>query len=422
MDRRDFIRWSAAMGVGVAVTGLEPERAHAAPYDGPLYMFFNAIGGWDTTMLCDPKGNDLNRSFGPGEILTHEGIHYAPLKPDADAFKDLPEFDFFKAHGSRLLVLNGMDMASPNHSIGQRYIWTGRANSKAYPCFGALAAAAASPAPPMAWLSFGEYDQTGGLVALSRVQSREQLVDVLDPGAIERDNQRYYDEQAAAIVRQAVRARAERQLVAETLPRRKSARAALFAAHLGAAQLREMKRHLPDTMPAEIEQRGLRGAATLAVAAMRSGLCVAANFSLAVFDTHGDNDASQNNRLTHLLRDVDFAIKAADDAGLRDRLTIVIGSDFGRTPAYNDAQGKDHWSIGSAMILGPGIRGGRVIGATDEALMPKTVNAETLALDPSGIRLRPEHLHLALRKRGDLNQSDGAALYPLEGEDLDLFS
>ena len=39
---------------------------------------------------------------------------------------------------------------------------------------------------------------------------------------------------------------------------------------------------------------------------------------------------------------------------------------MGRTPNYNNGNGKDHWSIGSIMFLGRGIKGNRVIGATDE--------------------------------------------------------
>jgi uncharacterized protein (DUF1501 family) len=123
-----------------------------------------------------------------------------------------------------------------------------------------------------------------------------------------------------------------------------------------------------------------------------------------------------------LLQDIDFMLDAAEAAGIRDRLAVVIGSDFGRTPVYNGADGKDHWSIGSAMILGPGIRGNRIIGGTDEGLMPKNIDPSTLQVSDSGIRLRPEHLHHALRDHAGVADSPAAAKYPLLGDPLPLFT
>ena len=41
------------------------------------------------------------------------------------------------------------------------------------------------------------------------------------------------------------------------------------------------------------------------------------------------------------------------------------------------------------MLMGPGIRGGRVIGATDEAVKPRLVDPSTLQASEAGVRLRP---------------------------------
>ena len=41
-------------------------------------------------------------------------------------------------------------------------------------------------------------------------------------------------------------------------------------------------------------------------------------------------------------------------------------SEIGRTPLLNGGGGKDHWPYTCAMICGPGITGGRVIGAFDD--------------------------------------------------------
>ena len=78
--------------------------------------------------------------------------------------------------------------------------------------------------------------------------------------------------------------------------------------------------------------------------------------------------------MAKLLHAADFIMEEATRAGIRDRVGLVIGSDFGRTPKYNAGNGKDHWPITSMMMMGAGIRGNRVIGATDEERRPVTVD------------------------------------------------
>jgi uncharacterized protein (DUF1501 family) len=94
---------------------------------------------------------------------------------------------------------------------------------------------------------------------------------------------------------------------------------------------------------------------------------------------------------------------------------------MGRTPNYNNGNGKDHWSIGSIMFLGRGVKGGRVIGATDEKQFLVPLDPKTLQTDPKGIRLRPEHLHLALRDLSGIENhaySKQFPLGPIENEKL----
>jgi uncharacterized protein (DUF1501 family) len=53
--------------------------------------------------------------------------------------------------------------------------------------------------------------------------------------------------------------------------------------------------------------------------------------------------------------------------GLLNETIVVWGSEFGRTPGAQNADGRDHHPYGfSAWLAGGGIRGGVVHGATDE--------------------------------------------------------
>lgn len=55
------------------------------------------------------------------------------------------------------------------------------------------------------------------------------------------------------------------------------------------------------------------------------------------------------------------------DRGLLDETLVAMYGDFGRTSKINKDAGRDHWAnAGSMLFTGAGVRGGHVIGATDE--------------------------------------------------------
>ncbi len=95
-------------------------------------------------------------------------------------------------------------------------------------------------------------------------------------------------------------------------------------------------------------------------------------------------------------------------------------SEMGRTPWYNDGGGKDHWSIGSTMFLGRGIAGNRVIGATDEKQILVPVDPQSLATAPeTGIRVRPEHVHDALRRLAGIAEHPFSKQFSLDVPDAE---
>jgi uncharacterized protein (DUF1501 family) len=53
--------------------------------------------------------------------------------------------------------------------------------------------------------------------------------------------------------------------------------------------------------------------------------------------------------------------------GLLERTLVIWGGEFGRTPMAEGADGRDHNPYGFTMVFaGGGVRGGQVIGSTDE--------------------------------------------------------
>jgi len=84
------------------------------------------------------------------------------------------------------------------------------------------------------------------------------------------------------------------------------------------------------------------------------------------WDTHADNFKS----VKALAGGVDpaFATLVADlkERGLLDKTLVIWMGEFGRTPRINEKAGRDHHPLSfNAALAGGGVKGGRVIGATD---------------------------------------------------------
>ncbi len=76
--------------------------------------------------------------------------------------------------------------------------------------------------------------------------------------------------------------------------------------------------------------------------------------------------------------------------------TVVVHSEFGRTPKFNGRGGRDHWFANAFAVFGGGLRRG-VFGATHpETLGLAAVDLETGQLDEGGIVLLPEHIAATL--------------------------
>jgi uncharacterized protein (DUF1501 family) len=63
--------------------------------------------------------------------------------------------------------------------------------------------------------------------------------------------------------------------------------------------------------------------------------------------------------IPELLAGIAYVVRRAEELKIRDKLVVVMQSEMGRTPNYNKGNGKDHWSVGSVMFMGPGIKAGR---------------------------------------------------------------
>lgn len=420
MNRREFLRMA---GYASAVATLPFTNAVRAddfiPYDGELFITVQAVGGWDVSSFCDPKintGNNIINNWATNltvdDIPKAGNIPYAPFANNAA---------FFEKYKDHMLVVNGMDMQTNSHSTGKTHTWSGRTAS-GYPSIPAWFAYNKAPVLPVSYLNFGGFSETADLIRYSRVEKIDTLLEVLQPNETtsgRTDN--YYrqsDVDRLLASQQARLARLQQQQ--GLLPRQKSAMRSYYEARPNTQALEQFAAVIPSDN--EIESSSLLQQAQIAVLAFKAGVSCAADLSVGGFDTHSNHDKDQETALTDITTLIDYLFDYAQAQGISERLTIMVGSDFGRTPYYNAGAGKDHWPVGSTIIMKKNASwGNRVIGGSDDNQNSLTIHPDTLQIDESaeGKVIYPMHLHAALRQELGLPLDD----FPLNNLDfLNLFN
>lgn len=412
--RRDFLKLCGFSGLGLAlpwspVLGGSTGKG-GEPYPGPYYVVFNASGGWDTTYLMDPKGvNGINRLYKEGDILTQGAHPFAPNKKHAQG--GMSNEDFYAEFGRELLAFNGLDYSVNNHSPGARYMATGKLDSLAYPTFAALVAACRGSNLPLSFLTFGNYSATGSLVAMSRVPYIQSLKKIALSDFVEGNPRApYHDPFALDRIELALKQGKEARDAEPRLPRAERGENMLYAAQVNSKALQRASQYIPENLPKE----RLSQQAEIALASFKAGVCVSANLDIGQFDSHANNDKDQMKLIPEFLAGIAYLLRRAGELKIRDQLVVIIQSEMGRTPDYNQGNGKDHWSIGSALFLGKGIRGNRVVGKTDEKQFAVPLDPVSLKVEKEkGIRVRPEHIHQALRELAGIADHPLSKKYPL---------
>ena len=410
MRRRAILKGMAATA-GVAALGYRLPLAHAADYQGKLFVFVQADGAWDPTSFCDPKENT------PGEPVInhwaeHDGIRQEgniPYAPFAD------NTDFFEKYHARMLVINGVDAQTISHTVGIVHNWSGR-SSEGYPTMSALLAARHGEGLPVAYLNFGGFSETGGIVRYTRINNASLLRNIARPRVDREDPTRVYVTESDWQTIRAQQAEDAELLATETglLPGDARNRRLYASAVAGSDELGRFADAIPPDD--ELEAAGgfvgadgrfvwndLGRQAQLAVLAFKTRVCVSADLWIGGFDTHGNHDRDHAGFLAALTQGVHHLWVAAEQHGVADRLVVVMGSDFGRTNHYNAVGGKDHWHVGSFVIMEKNQPWtNRVIGETDGLHYAYKIDPATLDPvgdgDPNGTYVHPKHVHKALRK------------------------
>ena len=383
-----------------------------------------ADGGWDPTSFCDPKANIpgepvINHWAERDEVRQAGNIPYAPFARNVA---------FFEKYHRRMLVINGVDAQTNSHTVGIVHNWSGR-NSEGYPTTTALLAAHFAPELPVPYLSFGGFSATGGLTRFTRIDNAGLLREIAHPAMD------VFNEPDWEIVMSYRARRAKRQEAAPTLLPGDVRHLAFYRSAFATQGLEAYADAIPreEELEQEDEYTGagggrfysnLRRQAQLTVLAFKTGVAVSADLWLGGFDTHANHDPDHEWLLGNLTDSVDYLWEYAEEHGVADRLVVVIGSDFGRTNFYNAQSGKDHWPIGSFVVMEKNQPWtGRAVGETDGLHFAYRVNPRTLRRDDrGGTIIYPKHVHKALRRYLGVANTPGAQRFPFNNaEDFAFF-
>ena len=392
MNRRSFL---TKMFATAAVAAIVPTSlVYAAPqaYTGELLLTIAARGGWDVTSYCDPKENvagekKINYWANNDKTQRVGGISYAPIGNN--------EW-FFQKYANRMLVINGIDAQTNSHDTGVVHSWTGR-NTLGAPSLTALFAAAKAPNLPMTYVGAGGFNATAGLVPLSRLNNTDQLKSLANPNSVPWDNNPIRSFSSMTRIQALRQKRLDRMMARNDLMGRDRTNLEAFnKAVEGQALLKTAGNKIENPS----WDNSLRSRVDVALTAFQTGVASAADTEADHdFDTHGNHDGRHHQALSDLNNDIDYLWTKAEELGIANRLTVVVSSDFGRTPHYNDDNGKDHWPVGSMIVMRKNASwANRTVGMTDAGHNAMRVNPRSLQADNSnGTIIYPKHTHKALQ-------------------------
>ena len=85
------------------------------------------------------------------------------------------------------------------------------------------------------------------------------------------------------------------------------------------------------------------------------------------WDAHDDIEENHLRMAGHTDQPVAALIQDLKQRGLLDQTLVVWGGEFGRSPETQGSKGRDHHNLGFSMwMAGGGVKGGAVVGATDD--------------------------------------------------------
>lgn len=428
MNRRNFIKMTGLTSLASVMPA--SLNLHAAPVDfaGKYLVTLQLLGAWDVSSICDPKMNvpgedQINHWARDGETQTAGNIQYAQFANNAA---------FFDKYHQDMLVINGIDAQTNSHNAGVTHNFSGRI-SAGFPSLTSLYAAIHGANLPIAYINNGGYTETAGVIRNTRLEHAGEIKNIVKPTSSRwNPNNKWIPDEDWALINQYRDKSMIEKINSTNLSVRERRAVSNYKSALDSASiLTDFSTALDAAGDLHEDESGteywssLKRQMQLAMISMKSGVTISADLHLGGFDTHQNHDVLQGELLAHATDAIDFFWEYAEEVGLADRMVLVVNSDFSRTPYYNSTAGKDHWPVGSAIVMERNAPwGNRMVGATDEGQNIIPINPITLQPQTNGGSvIYPKHVMQSLR--GYMGISDNPLVSPFafnNEEAFDFFS
>jgi uncharacterized protein (DUF1501 family) len=397
----------ALLGAGAlgAATFARPARASVSAED-LKFVFVVIFRGWDVTRVYAPEfDNPVVAMEADAEATTVGDLTWVD-HPDRPSVSE-----FFQTWGSRSVIVNGIENPSLSHVECLRRVMTGfsASTSEDWPARIAYAARDRYPLPHVVVNGPNYPGSHGGYV--TRIGATAWVEELLDASLLERDDAgvRALTTAGRSAVDAAVKRLSHwRHQAALTNRDRQLTRAHTTSlSRLATLESRAGDLSWPDST-------GMDDQTALAVDLLAQDLsrCITVAHDFSEWDSHADNDDRQSSMFGDLYTRLGTLMtrlsETAGPAGgtLADETVVVVLSEMGRTPYLNGGDGKDHWPHTSALLVGPNLAGGRVVGGFDELFTGSPIDFTTGEVTKSGELMGMPELGATLLELAGVEQDD----------------
>ena len=375
MRRRRFMQMlSATLAAAAGTSG----RSLAANDARRLIVFYNK-GGWDPSYVFDPHfGQDSVDGDSLSTSALINGINFA----DADSRPSVR--GLFESFGDKIAVVNGLRVPSISHTMGARLLMTGGRASDAPDITSLVASNFGMDLPlPHLVLSGPRYpgNISGMMVPVSFTMSGTASGELPVGWSVEDDQQAALDQYLS-----------EQYMGLQPTER--------LNQDLAMAWQRRLS--LRDNFGLTVDRDSpVSQQIANIITSFSEGLSCCATIQsempeFADWDSHYNNYVNQDAAYEFSFEQLQQLLESLDEAALLNTTTVLVVSEMGRTPLENSLSGKDHWPYTSAMIIGAGVDGGRVLGATDENLLGLPVDYASGQPSSAGAEIDISNLHSGL--------------------------
>lgn len=353
-----------------------------------------AGGGWDPTWVFDPKPDSKHVHTGAGDeaAFGDDSLWLHPSRPSIT--------DFFDRYGDLSAVVNGISVPALSHLTCTERMFTGVSEGGAAD-IGAIIGHELGSDTPVPYLVLqgvgrpGPFGSEIGLFGNRNQLRRLVMTDNAYPPA-EGDWHRHFPTASETeLVRSFVEARASRNYSSRAAMGQNARRVDDFLSGMDRSHaLSQFSGFFSRSAGASLD---VSEQIALAAEGLQVGVCRAIQLTASTqFDTHANNNRQSSlldNTFDGLISLMETLESTAGESGsLLEETVVLVISEMGRTPLRNSNDGKDHWPYTSALIAGAGVRGGRVLGGTNETLTGVACDLQTGRPDEGGAVLLAENV------------------------------